>query len=130
METGLFLFKFEEDIAEIGDAIFLVEENTFLFIELHPNRTVFVVDPDMTVGIDDAMKGDSFFTIIPGFREDPGDTLRCHVATACGSRNPAICCHSSGRYRECEFHHTLTKGLHKLGLLDVFGTRDVSSLLF
>lgn len=73
--SGKVSLEFIEDVMEILDTIFFIKFDAFFFVFFQTFFSVFLVYLDATIGIDDAVEGDIFLAIAPGFTEDTGDAL-------------------------------------------------------
>jgi len=91
---------------------------------------VFGIDPDVTIGVNDAVEGNVPLSIVPGFAEYARDTLRGHGTTTSRSRDASISSDSTIGYRKCDFHYAFAKGKHTFFSLALDAERYIVSGAF
>lgn len=103
--------KLNKHIAEIDNAIVLVEMYSLFLVESQPPRAILAAHPDTAVAVDDAMKRDALLALAVGGSQDRSDALCRHLAAAGPARERAVRRHAPGGYRERKLDEPLTEGL-------------------
>lgn len=109
-----FLFEFPKNGAEIRDSVFVIEFDAFFFVEFEALLSVFGIDPDVAVSVDDTVEGDVFRSVIPSPGEDARNALRRHRSRTSGPSDTTVGGHAARWNREGDFDDAFAKGEHKL----------------
>lgn len=95
------------------NSILLIKLDALLLIEPHSCRVMFRVNPNPSVGIDDAVKGDRLCSLLPSLAEDTSDTARGHSPATRGPSDAAIGGYFTRGNRESKLYYSLVESDHE-----------------